>query len=272
MEPWWRAWSYIVAGLLAYVMLALAASVFIRRVGGNVKDVEGRLSPAVLAIGAAANLCILGATLLLLRFLVGRPIVALGLSYGSRDLAFCLVAWLILPVLAVAFVAGLARAGRVRMERRSPAEGPGGVLGMLAMGGTLGVVALQEEVLFRGYMTLDLAGHGPVVVLAVTTLLFAAIHVLTNRVDRYQLVGWVLGGALLGYAYLLTGSIWVPVAIHFAMDLVNVLFLDIVRHGSVVGITPTLTPRHRVTYRAVSVAAVVVTLLVFFGPDLAYGG
>ncbi len=70
------------------------------------------------------------------------------------------------------------------------------------------------------------------------------------------------------YAYLITGTIWVPVVLHFATDMINVLIFDILGESSIFEITPSLTAGHRAGYRVVYALALVIALLVFFGPSL----
>lgn len=72
------------------------------------------------------------------------------------------------------------------------------------------IVAVQEEVLFRGYITLNLISYDPVVIIAVSTILFTAVHFLTNKVNIYQIMAWLLAGAVFSYSYLVTKSIWIP--------------------------------------------------------------
>jgi membrane protease YdiL (CAAX protease family) len=74
------------------------------------------------------------------------------------------------------------------------------------------LVSICEELLFRGAIQ---AAWGPYW----TSILFAAIHV------RY-LRHWLMTGLVfsisygLGWIYLRTGSLWTPIAAHFAIDLV----------------------------------------------------
>ena len=60
------------------------------------------------------------------------------------------------------------------------------------------------------------ATKGPrwVVVAVTSTVLFTAVHLLTNRVSSYQVASWAIGGLVLVMAYLVSGSIWVPVVLH----------------------------------------------------------
>ena len=80
--------------------------------------------------------------------------------------------------------------------------------------------AVGEELVFRGFLQRFLArtrlgGHAAVWVAAV---IFSAVH--------FQFEGFlprVLLGALLGYLYFFTKNLWVPIAVHFANNALQVL-------------------------------------------------
>jgi len=261
-------WIHIFLAISAYILIALLASGITRKAGGNLKEMEQRTSPRVLGIGTIANLSILATTLILLRFLDGRSIGSLGFSFSSQDLIFTIVTIAAIFGLAVAFIGLLRRTGRRQVEAHSPVKDMAGMWAMIAVLVVLLIVAIQEEVLFRGYITLNLRSYGPVVVITVSTILFVAIHLLTNRTNFYQLVSWFLGGAVLAYAYLISGSIWVPIMLHFATDMINMVVLDIVGQCSLFTISPSLGERQRAAYRVIYAVVLVVAFLVFYGVHL----
>ena len=88
-------------------------------------------------------------------------------------------------------------------------------LGLIAM-----IPAVGEELFFRGIIQQilqdKLKAHAAV---WITAVIFSAIH--------FQFFGFIprmLMGALLGYMFLWTGNIWVPVAAHFTNNAVAVVF------------------------------------------------
>ena len=139
------------------------------------------------------------------------------------------------------------------------------MLGAVLMLSVLCAVALQEEVLFRGYVTVNLAQLGWIAVAVTSVPLFTGVHLLTNRIDGYQVVSWAVGGGILVMAYLLSGSIWLAVAMHFLIDVTNVVAFGIVGQYSLVTISPSLSVRDRAGYRVVSSLAVAVLLLAACG-------
>jgi membrane protease YdiL (CAAX protease family) len=91
--------------------------------------------------------------------------------------------------------------------------------GILVAGAILTVMALGEEVLFRGILLRrweeQLGSRGA---LALTTALFVVLHGANPGVSVLGLVGLGLAGTLLGLAALRSGSVWWPVGIHFGWN------------------------------------------------------
>lgn len=259
-------WIRILVAVLAYIALALLASVAVHRIGSDLKEMAGRTSPQVLLVGAITNLCVLIITLLLLLFWDGRPLQSLGLSVSSQDIDFTIVSAALIFVLATAFVGLLHQANRVQVQFQNPTTDDGNLATLAGTIVVLLIVALQEEVLYRGYITLNLLPFGPMVVIVASTVIFAAIHLLTNRGSFYQIVSWIIAGVLFAYLYLITGSLWVPMVLHFVTDVTNMLVFNIAGQYSLFSITPALTTRLRTAFRVASAVVLVAMLLTFYGP------
>ena len=127
------------------------------------------------------------------------------------------------------------------------------------------IVAIQEEVLFRGYITINLSSYGSVVIISVSTILFTAVHVITNKVSVYQVVTWLLGGLVFSYAYLITGTIWIPVILHFATDLINMIVFNILGRYSLFAFSPPMQGNHRAAYKVVYTIIIFMILTGFYG-------
>lgn len=81
------------------------------------------------------------------------------------------------------------------------------------------LAALWEEISFRGYILQNLeVWRGPRVALIGSSLLFAAVHAPNPGFGPIPLVMLTLAGSFLGYAYLRTKSLWLPVSFHFAWN------------------------------------------------------
>ena len=110
--------------------------------------------------------------------------------------------------------------------------------------------------------------YGPAATIILTSLIFALIHILTNRTSLYQFFSWLLAGGIFACAYLVTGSIWIPVIIHFATDLINTFVFNIVGKYSMYEFTPAIDDKHRMVYRIGYTAVLLILLLSFYGGNL----
>ena len=106
-------------------------------------------------------------------------------------------------------------------------------IGLLAL-----LPACAEELTFRGVIIglfsgerLAFSGKRAHIAVWVTAILFSAIHL-----QFYGFVPRMLLGALFGYALLWTGSLWVPIVMHFTNNVVTVIAYWIIYRK---GIDPT---------------------------------
>lgn len=74
---------------------------------------------------------------------------------------------------------------------------------------------LHEELLFRGYAFQKLAERNIGVALASSSVIFAALHLGNEHVGALALFNILLAGILLGAFYLVTRSLWFPIAAHW---------------------------------------------------------
>ena len=153
-------------------------------------------------------------TVLLLAFtaLTGR--LADAFTYGPRATAAWL--WVVPAVIAIGIVLRLLRAPWSQVGARYVAW---------AFVGTA-LVGLSEEVLVRGYLV-DVAqeqGFAPWVVALVTSVVFGVLHGanIVNgqdaRTTTIQVVGTVFMGLALFTCLAVSGTLWLPIALHFLFD------------------------------------------------------
>jgi len=84
------------------------------------------------------------------------------------------------------------------------------------------VAPLAEEVFFRGFFFrgIECSRAGPVGAIVLTSFAWAALH---TQYDLYGVAVILVGGLLLGYARLRSGTLYVPLALHMAQNLVATL-------------------------------------------------
>ncbi len=79
--------------------------------------------------------------------------------------------------------------------------------------------AIGEELLFRGYgFQMMIRLIGPAGSLAITAILFGLVHRMNPNASTLGIVNTAGFGILLGYAFLRTGELWLPIGIHFGWN------------------------------------------------------
>lgn len=87
------------------------------------------------------------------------------------------------------------------------------------------IVAIAEEVLFRGYILRNLMySFNKYVALIVSSLLFAMAHGFNPNMSWFSYLDLFLAGLLLGISYIYTKNLWYPIALHFSWNFFQTLF------------------------------------------------
>lgn len=82
------------------------------------------------------------------------------------------------------------------------------------------LVAILEEVLFRGYIQKNLMlSFNKYVALIVASAIFALMHGANPNISLFSLLGLFLAGMALGATYMYTKNLWYPIAFHFSWNL-----------------------------------------------------
>lgn len=82
------------------------------------------------------------------------------------------------------------------------------------------IVAIVEEVLFRGYILRNLMiSFNKYTALIVSSLLFSVMHGFNPNIDLMGFTDLFLAGILLGMSYIFTKNLWFPIALHFSWNL-----------------------------------------------------
>ncbi len=87
------------------------------------------------------------------------------------------------------------------------------------------IVAITEEVLFRGYILRNFMGSfNNYMALVVSSILFALAHGFNPSMDWFSYLNLFLAGILLGATYVYTKNLWFPIALHFSWNFFQTLF------------------------------------------------
>ena len=99
--------------------------------------------------------------------------------------------------------------------------------------GTVLLVPMAEELLFRGLIFRGIFNKNPILAYTVSTLAFAAIHVV-SFIGRYDLpltllslLQYVPAGLCLGFAYAKTDTICTPILMHTIINLIGIFSITI---------------------------------------------
>ena len=87
------------------------------------------------------------------------------------------------------------------------------------------LVSISEEIFLRGYVLQNLMRAFPnYTALVVSSVLFTSMHLFNSDLSLAGVVSLFLAGLLLGLCYILTGSLWLPIALHFSWNFFQCLF------------------------------------------------
>ncbi|MFI6265600.1 lysostaphin resistance A-like protein [Micromonospora sp. NPDC051006] len=210
----WRVGLVFVAVTAALIVITPVA----RSPFGVAPDEYHRGAHALQALLTAVVLC--GIAVLACRWLDRRPLAQLGVA-GRGALRMTLVGAAIWLLPALSAIAGCVALGWVRIDLL---HSPAALLLLVATQIVLVFLleALPEELVFRGYLFVNLAERlrrwGTILAQAA---LFAAWGVLVGSVDDPVRLAVFLGfGVGLGYLRALTGTIWAGVGLHVAFQTV----------------------------------------------------
>lgn len=127
-------------------------------------------------------------------------------------------------ILAAAIYAGPALLFGLASIERDP-EFPANLSSLLFVTCLLVFGAFGEELLFRGYAFQTLVrAAGPFAALLPISVLFAVAHAGNQNVSMLGLINTFGFGVVLGYAFLRTRDLWLPIALHFGWNWALVIF------------------------------------------------
>ena len=258
----WRVSLYLVgyiAGLFATQLpVFLAYGIYLALKGiSDPEELRAALQPkgfplwVFLALKTGEIIILLPATYAMARWLDKRPFADLGF-HPCRGWLLELLLGLTLGGVQMATILCVEWAGGwLAVQWLDGAALARGLIDALLNVGLFSMVALGEELMFRGYLQVNLReGIGSLPALLITSLLFGLLHAMNPNLNWIGLINIALAGLALGYGRMVTGSLWLPVAYHFSWDFfqgaVFALPVSGVRYGGLLsvidrGVAPTIT-------------------------------
>jgi membrane protease YdiL (CAAX protease family) len=230
LRPAWRAISYVVAMVLGLfgIQIPIAILLFAAILVGALDEstlmhLESSL-PFLVLNTVISLLVIVPLTYAFRRFLDGQSLRSLGLQ-REQGWVRHIVAGLLLGTLLMALIflaewaLGWLTVQGFSWQVHSFASLLAALFGYLLISAA---VALYEELAFRGYILQNLqADWGTIAALVASSLLFGVFHGLNPNVTWLALLNIFLAGVVLVACYLVTRSLWLPMAFHFSWNFVQ---------------------------------------------------
>jgi hypothetical protein len=217
---------YILVGLLASIIAVIAYVAYLVLVSEvPLKETMSLLKTLPLGLLLLFSIiqlpAVLAITFFFRRFLDRRSFISLGFEL-RRGWMWDVVFGVALGFLLIGFVF-LAQWGMGLLELEGFAwqvRPPGAIVLSLSVYILLfSTAAFHEEIVFRGYILQNLReGWGTLASVAVSSLLFGLFHSLNPHASPIALMNIAINGAAFSYAYLITDSLWLPIAFHFSWN------------------------------------------------------
>ncbi len=212
----WRVTVFFVAYLVVSVLGGLAAGVVLALAGFG--KARSGVAEFVFVFGAVALQLALsfGLVVVFRLFVDRRSLRSLGLQ--RPDHRPTASAWV-----GLAMGAGAAALPILLMVALGPLriDGFGSILAVPAVAAVLVLAAFHEEIVFRGYILVNVIEAGaPWAAVAVSSILFVTPHMLNPHFWQSPFGGAniLLASVALALAYMLSGNIWFPTALHFGWN------------------------------------------------------
>lgn len=250
------------------IMMSVLANVTAKGIGIDIKDIKQRTNPKFLFLAVVFNLLFILAVAVILKWIDGKNIRVLNWRLNITGIMFSLCAVLITFIIAFGFIGVLHKRKLITVKYVSKnlrAKNLTGFIVKLLGFSVLFLAALQEEVMFRGYLGTVLRIYGTLSAMIITSVIFTAWHFITNKVSLFQAADWFLGGIMLFFVYAASGSIWVAAIVHFSRNFANVLAFNILNENSLVVFDRPVTPFYKTVYTSILSIAIIFLTYLYYG-------
>ena len=135
---------------------------------------------------------------------------------------------------AVGFLLAAATTGAIALLGGYQITAWGSLAGALTVIGMMCAIAVAEEVLFRGVIfRLIEQRWGTWLALAVSAALFGLVHLVNPGATLWGAIAVAVeAGLMLGAAYVVTGSLWLPIGLHLGWNVATVAIFGSIASGS----------------------------------------
>ncbi len=97
------------------------------------------------------------------------------------------------------------------------------------------LVAFNEELLFRGFIFQRLLeGFGIIFTILSLSVLFSLAHYFNPHINSLSIINIILAGILFSVAFTKTGSLWLPITLHFSWNFAEGIIFGFPVSGSII--------------------------------------
>ncbi|MHB1001746.1 MAG: CPBP family intramembrane glutamic endopeptidase [Armatimonadota bacterium] len=221
-SPIWRLLLYAISIIGSYsVIISIIKVILLFNGNSNTLENSDDLGlVGLLIMQVPFALVSIFITLLFVAFVDRRPVETIGISRkGSwvAELILGLGLGIILPALIffVSYAAGWATITG-SLFNTSPWHIFSSILMALVL---MILIGVSEEFVTRGYILQTLCrGYGQVAALIISSSIFGLLHLANPGSSISGIIGVILAGLMMGYGYLATRRLWLPMGFHFAWN------------------------------------------------------
>lgn len=209
----WRAFLFLIAFLFIGAFLVLAAGAIISQF--ELGERAAVLLPMAVTFAVSSSVSILMAIVFAKAF-EGLPASSLGLGIRAHALKSLGLGCLIGGIAIGSGVLIGTMGGGLSLSLNDASSGKAIAETLLTTLFLLGIGAVSEETLFRGYLLQTLVRSRSIFAgVAFTSLMFALIHNGNPGASPLSFINTALAGVWFALAYLKAGSLWFPIGLHF---------------------------------------------------------
>lgn len=224
----------VVFALSSYFLITIVTIFSIRLAKIDIKDFSQRIGVKFMSIALAGNISFILVVFLFMHFVDQRSFLSLGFHFSWFQSLFSLMVFFFTISLSLLFVLILRYTGKMNFHVSLKAfngiktEYPSLLLSFFV----LFIAALQEEIMYRGYLAFAFHEYNMIMAMILSSTIFTVWHFIGNKVSFFQIVDWFICGIVLFFAYWESHSIWLVVILHYSRNISNVLIWNIANNYS----------------------------------------
>jgi uncharacterized protein len=233
--------------LFSTFLISIITILAIRLAKIDIKDFSQRIGVKFMLIALAGNLALILVVFLFMHFVEQKSFLSLGFHFPWFQSLFSFFFTVLLSLL---FVLVLRYKGKTNfhVSLSSFNGSKTKYYSILLSLFVLFIAALQEEIMFRGYLAFVFHEYSMVTAMILSTTIFTLWHFISNKVSLFQAIDWFICGIVLFFVYWESHSIWLIVILHYSRNISNVLIWNISNNYSFIKFETPPKASHKTIY------------------------